>query len=465
MEPGTSRSALAKRGGPIARPPVLPPGGRGLLATPAGAVLCELEPVGNDERGARYELRVTNGTDGTLGATASAIRVDERRPVAALAVEIEPQAAMRTGFSLDPELAYERVVAEIRGEGVHLIVEAPPPRGGRPRRPWVPAAFALGAAAVLAGATLIVVGLERPRVVDAALVASPGGELVARWATAGSGRRSYELRDARGDVVASGALPRPQGTLALGHGDAATLRVAVSNPFGSDARDAAYARATPPPPIRIVATPPPRIAALSVDPPRPGAPLTVRYAARGRGLSLAIVDKAGATWFRTTAPGGSGVTQVPAPPAGPREPYALVAAASGADGERTRVPIPAAVAVTPSPPPSVAPSSERAAGPVAVSTRSHAAVVDVGGGDDFSIRPEPVAPGKPFAVEIPFADGARVALVRDRDGAEVAGADLRAGERSVALAAPTAGGSYTVRVTLQRGEGVETLVRPLRLAR
>ena len=81
------------------------------------------------------------------------------------------------------------------------------------------------------------------------------------------------------------------------------------------------------------------------------------------------------------------------------------------------------------------------------------------------MRPYPVQAGQPFVVEIPFADGARVQVVRDRDGIELSGADLHGGERSVAMTAPTSPGNYTVRVTIRRGYGLETLVRPLRFAR
>ena len=441
-------------------------GGRGLLATPSGAVACELEPVGIDASGARYELRVTNGTDGILAASVIAIRVDEGRPVAAIAVEVEPHAAIRTGFALDAALAYERIAAEVRGEGVHLIVEAPPPRGGRRRRRWAAPVGVLGAAAVLAGAVIVAFAFERPRVVDAALLATPDGKLVAHWSTSGEGARSYELRDGRGEVVAHGALPAAAGSMPVGQGDAASLHVAIANAFGSDTRDAAYGRATPPPAIRIVATPPPLISSLAVDPPHPNAPLTVRYSARAREVHLSILDRAGAVWFATTTPAGNGVTQIPAPPAGPREPYMLVAAAAGADaGEETRVPIPAALAPpTPAPTPVGSPGAKAAAGAVAAAGGgSNATVVDVGGGDTFSIRPSPVRPGDPFVVEIPFADGARVQIIRDRDDAELAGADLHRGERSIALTAPAAPGAYTVRVTLQRGVGLETVVRPLRL--
>ena len=450
-------------------------GGRGLLATPSGAIACELEPVGLDAGGARYELRVTNGTPGMLGASVSALRVDDGRPVAALAVQIEPHAAIRTGFALDASLAYERVSAEVRGDGIHLIVEAPPPRGGRVRRRWVAPAAALGAAAVIAGGVLLFYGLERPRVVDAALLATPDGKLVARWSTAGDGTRSYELRNGAGAVVSYGPLPAAAGTMPVGQGDAATLHVAVSNAFGTDTRDAAYGRATPPPAIRIVATPPPRIASIAVDPPRADSPLVVRYTAHARDLRLAIVDRTGAIWFATTTPSGSGITQIPAPPAGPREPYQLVAGAEGATaGQEMRVPIPAAVA--PSPAPSALAQASPAAQPGAAqpggaqhgaagtALDSNSTVVDVGGGDTFSIRPDAVPPGRPFAVEIPFADGARVQIIRDRDGAELAGADLRRGERSVAMTAPSVPGSYTIRVTMQRGVGQETLVRPLRLS-
>lgn len=468
---------IAKRGSnALGIPDALSRGGRGLLATPSGAVACELVPVGLDANGARYELRVTNGTPGMLAATVTAVRVDEGRPIAALAVEIEPHAAIRTGFTLDARLAYERVAAEVRGDGVHLIVEAPPPSGGRTRRRWLVPLAALGIAGLIAGAVLVVVGTERPRVVDAALLATPDGRLVARWTTSGSGKPSYELRDARGEVVSHGELPSPSGQLELGRGDAASLRVAIANSFGSDVRDAAYGRATPPPAIRIVATPPPRIESIAIDPPRASAPLTVRYAAQARDLRLAIVDRTGATYFSTTTGSAAGVTQIPAPPAGPREPYALIAPAEGADaGQQTRIPIPAAVTSTPSPAPSAESSAapNTARGPAQPGQHdtsnqqpagSNATVVDVGGGDTFAIRPNPVKPGDPFVVEIPYSDGARVQIVRDRDDVEMTGADLRRGERSVAMTAPTAPGSYTVRVTMQRGVGLETVVRPLRLA-
>lgn len=467
---------IAKRGSSaLGIPDALSRGGRGLLATPSGAVACELVPVGLDANGARYELRVTNGTPGMLAATVTAVRVDEGRPIAALAVEIDPHAAIRTGFTLDGRLAYERVAAEVRGDGVHLIVEAPPPSGGRTRRRWLVPVAALGIAGLIAGAVLVVVGTERPRVVDAALLATPDGRLVARWTTSGSGNPSYELRDARGEVVAHGTLPSPSGQLELGRGDAASLRVAIANSFGSDVRDAAYGRATPPPAIRILATPPPRIESIAIDAPRPNAPLTVRYAAQARDLRLAIVDRTGATYFSTTTGSGAGVTQIPAPPAGPREPYALVATAEGADaGQQTRIPIPAAVTSTPTPAPiaQTSPAPNAARGPAEPGRHdasaqppagSNATVVDVGGGDTFAIRPNPVKRGDPFVVEIPFSDGARVQIVRDRDDVEMTGADLRRGERSVAMTAPTAPGSYTVRVTMQRGVGLETVVRPLRL--
>ncbi len=252
----------------------------------------------------------------------------------------------------------------------------------------------------------------------------------------------------------------------LGRGNAATLHVSIANAFGADARDAAYGRATPPPAVRIVATPPPRIASITIDPPRPNAPLVVRYSAVARDVQLSVVDRAGATWFSTTTPSGSGVTEVPAPPAGQREPYVLVARAEGATaGQDTRVPLPAAFV----PPPTPVPFAPAASGPEARAgeipgATGDATVIDVGGGDTFTIRPYPVPPGDPFVVEIPFVDGARIVVVRDRDDVELTGADLRRGERSVALRAPVAPGSYTVRVTLQRGVGQETLVRQLRLA-
>ncbi|HYW53187.1 MAG TPA: hypothetical protein VE826_04405 [Dongiaceae bacterium] len=444
-------------------------GGRGLLATPAGAVACELEPLGIDGSGARYELRITNGTPGVLAATVSATRLDESRPVAALAVEVQPHAALRTGFTLDAKIAYERVTADVRGEGIHMLVEAPPPRGGRRRRRWVGPATALGAAGLLAGVTLIGVAAGRPRVVEATLLGGTGGGTVARWVTAGNGARTYELRDAHGEVVAHGSLPDASGSMMVAIPSAASLRVAVSNAFGSDARDAVYARATPPPAIRIVATPGPRIESIAVDAPRPNAALTVRYAARARELHLAVLDGSGATWFGTTTPSGRGSVQIPAPPPGAREPYVLVARAEGADaGQETRVPFPAAVQPSPSASPSAVAQATAPAGPRATPRTGvppEPSVLEGAGGDTFTIRPAPAAAGQSVAVTVPSADGARVQIVRDRDGIEVAGADVRRGERSVTLTAPAEPGPYTVRVTMQRGRGIVSLVRSLRVRR
>jgi hypothetical protein len=460
----TPSTALAKTGSSaLGIPDRLSPSARGLLATPEGAVACELEPTGIDASGAHYELRITNGTPGVLAARCSAVRVDGSHPVAAIALEIEPHAAIRTGFSLDASLAYERVTAEVHGEGIHLVVDAPPPRGGRPRRRWVPPVIALGAAGVLAGAVLILFGAERPRVVDAALLANPDGRLVASWATTGNGTRTYELRDAGGAVVGQGPLPAPSGTLDLGRGNAASLHIAVANAFGHDARDAAYARATPPPPITIVITPPPAIGSITVDPPQPGAPLTVHYAARARDLHLSIVDRDGKPYFETTTQGGTGVVRIPAPPAGPGEPYQLIARAEGAaGGEQTRISIASAVSPSPSPGPSPSGSpGETAPPPHGGPPAGSGPTVIEAGSETFTISPDPVRAGQPFSVEVPFANAARVELVRDRDGLELAWVDLRAGDRKVMLTAPARDGPFTVRVTVQRGIGTETLVHPL----
>jgi hypothetical protein len=428
--------------------------------------------MGIDEDGARYQLRVTNGTDGVLAATASALRTDDGRPVAALAVEIAPRSAIRTGFALDTALSYERVSAEVHGDGVHLVVEAAPPRGGKPRRRWIPMAFAAGATAVFAGALLVLFGVERPRVTDAVLLSTPEGQLVARWSTTGNGVRSYEVRNARGDLVAQGRLSAPAGTMPIAIGDAASLRIAIANSiFGSDARDAAYARATAPPPIRIEATPAPRIESIAIDPSRPNAPLRVHYTAQARDVRLTILDRTGATWFSTRTPSGRGVTEVPAPPAGPREPYQLVVRAEGpnnAAGQELKLPLyPAQAQPSPSSSPvaqASAPLRPRPPDRTAIPP-SNTTVLETGGGDTFSIRPYPVRAGQPFEVDIPQADGARVQLVRDKDDIELSGVDLRGGERNATLTAPDSPGSYTVRVTIRRGVGLETLVRALRFTR
>ena len=385
-------------------------------------------------------------------------------------MEIQPHAALRTGFTLDATLAYERVTADVRGEGIHMIVEAPPPRGGRPRRRWVGPVIALGAAGLLAGGTLMAVAAERPRVVEATLLDGAHGGTVARWSIAGNGTRTYEVRDARGEVVAHGSLPGASGTMEIAIPAAASLRVAVANAFGSDARDAVYARATPPPAIRIAATPPPRIESLSVDAPRPNAGVTVRYAAHASALHLAVVDGNGDTWFSKTTPTGRGSLEIPAPPPGPREPYLLVARADGSDArEETRVPFPTAVQPASRRRRRARPRrtgdrcSDRDRGAAAVPSSRRCSKARAATGSRS--RPDPAVPGRPIVISVPSGEGARVQIVRDRDGVEIAGADVRRGDRSAVLITPDEPGRYTVRVTMQRGRGLLSLVRPLHLRR
>ncbi len=260
----------------------------------------------------------------------------------------------------------------------------------------------------------------------------------------------------------------------VGRADAASLHVAIANAFGSDTRDAAYGRATPPPAVRILATPPPRIASLAVDPPRPDAPLTVRYSAEARDLRLSIVDRTGAIWFATTTPSGNGITQIPAPPAGPREPYLPGRAAPRA---RTPARRPAFRSPPPCPRPERERRSPRAAGPgtpastAAASRRASAPArtrrssTSAAATRSRSARSR-CRPGQPFAVEIPFADGARVQIIRDRDDAELVRrrpAPRRAQRRDdrARRARRVHGPGHAC----SAASALETVVRPLRLAR
>jgi hypothetical protein len=132
------------------------------------------------------------------------------------------------------------------------------------------------------------------------------------------------------------------------------------------------------------------------------------------------------------------------------------------------VPFPAAVQPTASASPQASPAAQAAvasAAPTRSAIPSEPSVLEGAGGDTFAIRPDPAPPGQPLVVTVPSADGARVQIVRDQDGIEVAAGDVHHGQRSVTLTAPAQAGSYTVRVTMQRGRGLVSLVRPLRLRR
>ncbi|HEX3469289.1 MAG TPA: hypothetical protein VHT05_14510, partial [Candidatus Elarobacter sp.] len=163
----------------------------------------------------------------------------------------------------------------------------------------------------------------------------------------------------------------------------------------------------------------------------------------------------------------TGIVKIPAPPPGPDAPYQLIATAEGGPaGEQTRISI--AEAVTPSPvaaasvpPGTVNAQTNGGAPPPGPGSQSGPSVIDTTGSETFTVSPNPVRAGGAFTVEIPFANAARVELVRDRDGLELAWVDLRAGDRRVMMTAPAGGGPFTLRVTIQRGIGTETLVHPL----
>ena len=422
-------------------------GARGAVATTAGAVSCELEPLEPDERGAHYVLRVRNDTDGVLSAACIALHVGAIRPVAALAIEIEPHAFVRTGFALAAEFAYERVAAEIQGENVYVVVEAAVPRGRRRPRAWIGPARIAGIAAMLAGLVVIADIAAQPRVLDAALNANSDGKLVARWSTSGWGRRTYELLTQSGVVVEHGALRERSGTMRVARAGDTQLIVTLANSLGSDRRIAAFARATPPPPIRIIATPPPRLAVLAIDPLRANEPLTVHYDAEAaRSVGLTIVDRSNHTWTSVVAPPGRSSMQIPAPPAGPRGPFTLIATAQGERNAAsvTRVTVPTAPAPSPSPPP-------------------RPGLSDGAGAKRIAVRPDRVRPGRVYFVEVPVAKGARLALIHDRDGAQMYAIDLSPGHhRAAMIAPPRDGGPYTIHVIYQRGSSHVTVVRGLR---
>ena len=313
---------------------------------------------------------------------------------------------------------------------------APPARGGR-RSPWVLALRVAGLTSLLTGVALVTVALERPHIIEVTLVPGPGGAPVAHWSIAGGGTRTFAARDARGRVIEEGELREPRGFLPLPH-DVSSVRVAVANAFGSDARDVSYDRPAPAPPSRNASAVQPRVA---LEAPRPGRPFIIRYdIARGSKVRVSILDRSGALWFAASAGSGRGTLRLPMPPAGPGEPYALEARALDPGGaETTLFHVPAIAAKAPSAP-SLLAAPERPS--------------------SFIVHPDPAVAGSRLAVRVPSSGGGHVEIVRNGDGAWVGSALLRPGEHVAVFKAPPRG-AYTVRVTLRRAGGNETLVRPL----
>lgn len=423
----------------------------------------------NRRRGvATYALRVVNRTSSALICRTWIISRDgDAMQASPLLVEVAPLATslahvpVRSGNFA----SIDRAIAEIVGDGVHCVVEAPPPVASRRRRSHFGAVaislaglFLLGAAGTLRG--------EMPRIAAFAVPpeAMTGTTIHAEYSVSGSGTLSYAVRAPDGRTIQGGTLKQASGSIpipipASQNPGAYTLEMQMSGPLGA---------ATATRVLNTLSVHSPQslarmhggaqISSISVQPlvAQPGQTINVAYAAQGDGGYIRLIGSDGTIWQQRPF-SRYGETQLTIPPVSSLREMRVVV---HVDKGRTAAQSMAGVLVA-----GTAKSGYGAASPIAGDndpvTSATASSSDTN--DTFEVVEPTVKSGGPIQVKILSPhNGMRIALT-DAQSHEITGTDVGTDTDSVTMRAPVVwvATRYTVVVTFTDGFGQESVVAPV----
>ncbi len=465
MRHGALSTALATRSAAALAAPAQFGSGTA-VQTPAGSVSAffALESFDRRRGVATYVLRVVNRTQSTLICRTWVI---ERGGDAALAYpvlfEIAPLSTSAMQVPVWPRdfASFDRAIAEIAGEGVQCIVEAPAPGRVKPETLFLrlaSAAIAVGLAALgLAGA----LNAAMPRI--AAFAVPPEGlagtTVRAEYNTSGAGTLTYSVlapdgRRIQGGVVSdrSGVLPisLPASNAAGGY----TVQMSMAGPLGSMTETRV---------LNAVAggAASAEIAGISVSPlvAKPGQTVNVAYSASGEGGYVRLLGGDGTIWQQEPfARGGQSQLVVP-PVTSSQQMKVLLHVTKGHSAAQSVagllvVPTTAEIrAAAPSSP--ILSDDDPGTGSAAASDSSANAT--------FSLASSTIRSGATIHVHvISPRNGMRIALT-DGQSREVAGLNVGSDSNEVTLTAPvvTVPTRYTVVATFTDGFGQESVVEPL----
>ncbi len=467
-------------------------GGRVFTTTRDGAVRIDLIPLGLDRkrRVARYELRIANETPVPLAAYGYAVRRDPKHPpITCVALAIRARSAAQIGFevALLERERFERIAIEVRGDDIHMGLDALPP----PAIPELPRR-----SIALAGVTLLIAAFlafyfARPRIVGLSLpsAALVGSRVDAVYAVRGNGRLGYDLLAGDGTPIASGPLDAQDGTIPIAlavHGPSTyLLRLTMAGPLGRDVRIATL-EAQDRPVARTVTRieHPPRIASLAVEHDRVagGSPIVVYYDIDATTGDVRLIDRNGVVWGQSALGRGSGIAHLQAPVfQEARELSVDVRAFNGPARTESSVGVLVLTQNGASPSPSASgasPSGSPSASPVGVATGFPSPTAPIASGFPanvafpaaadvpFRVPKRAIHGGKPLTLPILRHETAlRIALVAP-DGHEIASA-TPGDHDAVTLAIPNVNRRepqrFTIVASYQRGTSLETVVREVRV--
>lgn len=437
--------------------------------TLAGCVSAFFALHGYDRRSrvATYALRVVNRTTSSLICRTLVV---SRRGDAVLAhpifVEVAPlstSVAQLPVWTADFH-SFDRAVAEIAGDGVHCIVEAPAPERPRTRRTLalLAAATAIAGGILLASAAALDAALPRVNAFSLAPQALPGTTVRAEYVVSGSGALGYSVLAPDGRQIQGGPLGAHEGAIAIAippsnAQGAYTVQLALYGPLGTatatrvlnaiDARSSTQAQ----------------IDAVSVKPAvaRPGETVNVAYAATGESGYVRLLGSDGTIWQQQPF-SRSGTTQFVVPPVpGLRDMRVLIHVTKGSSVAQSMAGL---AVVSDANTPSLqeeGPQSAQAAAdddPAAPGTGNAAE-----SNATFEVVDSSVKSGATIHVRIISPrNGMRIALTDDTSH-ELSAVEVASDATAITLRAPVvyAPTKYTVVATFTDGFGQESVVQPV----
>lgn len=278
------------------------------LQTPAGTVSAFFALEGYDRRHrvATYALHVVNGTKSVLLCRTWVVS-RSGEPVMAYPVpfEVGPLSTSETRVPVWPcdFSSFDGAVAEIVGEGVRCIVEAPAPAARKAASSYALVAAASLLFGLLAIAAAAALGGLLPRISAFAVppMALAGTTVRAEYAASGLGKLSYTVAAPDGHQMQGGALAEQSGSIPIAlpaakAEGAYTLRMAMKGPLGSV--DATRVLNAINPPLATNRAKVARIGSISVSPiiAKPGQTIDVSYAATAESGYVRLVGLDGAIW-------------------------------------------------------------------------------------------------------------------------------------------------------------------------
>lgn len=406
---------------------------------------------------ASYVLRVVNRTTAALVCRTWVVsRSGDTLLAYPVLFEVEPLSTSCTRVPVWPAdfPSFERAIAEVAGDGVHCIVEAPAPVVAPSYRRFA-AGGALFGSFVLAAALFGAWRAAVPRI--AAFVTPPealaGTTVQAQYDVTGAGRLSYAVTAPDGKAVAAGQLGDRSGAIPIAVPAADTpgayaVRMELAGPLGTASE------------TRILNAIPQRsrsgaqIQAVSVKPAaaRPGETVSVAYAAAGDAGYVRLLGTDGTVWAQQPlAHNGQAKFVIPAVPS-LHEMRVVVRVTQGHTSAQTM----AGLAIIGDDAPVNAPiaGDDNPSSPAQT-------IGDTNG--TFELVARSVKGGTPIRIRILSPrNGMRISL-NDPQSHEVAAVDVGAESDVVTLPAPhvTVPTRYTVVANFTDGFGQESIVEPV----